>query len=142
MIYVIFDGDIPVAATYNHQESLPAAGLRSENRNDWKSFKQVCQIARLLSLNTRKVYIGADEGEHVSPRFDIIEPPKVGDPVSKTINGDYYPDGHVTKVSKTLQVTTDTGSRYFRRKNTSAWVKTGGSWSLVRGHHRELNPSF
>lgn len=137
MLYVKFDGEMPVGVSEEHQNDP-----QWQNRNDWKSFEQVTRIARLLSINTARHFVGVDQGENCYPRFDIIEAPKVGDLVSYGFNGDYYPDGNIVGVTKTLQVTTSTGNRYFRKKNTSTWVKAGGTWMLVQGHRNERNPSF
>lgn len=85
--------------------------------------------------------IVVDAGPWVSPRFSTIEPPRVGEPVSYGFNGDYYPDGYIVKVGKNYRtVTTSTGARYWRRRETASWVKTGGTWSLVKGHRKERNP--
>jgi hypothetical protein len=71
-----------------------------------------------------------------------MEMPKVGDPVSYGFNGDYYPDGHITAITKKFQITTSTGNKYRRVKSTSGWKRTGGTWSLVKGHIYEQNPHF
>lgn len=68
--------------------------------------------------------------------------PAVGDPVSYSFNGDSYPDGHVTKVSKTLRVTTSSGKVYRRKGLTGAWIAEGGTWSLGFGHVSKRNPEF
>jgi len=84
----------------------------------------------------------ADAGPHRSPRFSIVTPPAVGDKVSYAFNGDSYPDGEVVRVSKSLRVvTTSTGSKFYRRRESGAWVQNG-TWSLVRGHVSERNPHF
>lgn len=92
---------------------------------------------------TTGTQIVVDNGPHVSPRFSVIEPPKVGDKVSYGFNGDYYPDGEIVKISgKNLRiVTTSTGSKFWRRGNSGRWVMNG-TWSLVPGHRSERNPSF
>lgn len=77
-----------------------------------------------------------------SPRYAVVEVPAVGDEVSYGFNGDYYPDGKVIRVSRTFVVTTSTGNRYYRRGLTGTWKQSGGTWSLVRGHINERNPSF
>lgn len=153
MLYVKFDGQIPVEASYESEQHARdrlawekdgpfMTNYQWKSRHDWNSFEQVKQIARLLSLNTRTTYLAVDEGPNVSPRFDIIEPPKVGDKVSYGFNGDYYPDGEIIKITKTWQITTSTGNRYLRYRNTSTWLRTGGTWALVPGHRNERNPSF
>ena len=71
----------------------------------------------------------------------------VGDAVSYAFNGDCYPDGLVVSVGTGVKqvVTTDTGSRYYRkvsRHGDVSWIKEGGTWTLVKGHTRRWNPSF
>lgn len=156
MLYVKFDGEIPVAVSSDppkdKQMSYTQGGINHhytvvdhdvwQNRNDWKSYERVQRIARLLEATTSKKFLATDAGPHVSPRYDIIEPPKVGDKVSYGFNGDYYPDGEIVKITKTYQITTSTGNKYLRRRNTGTWLRTGGTWALVPGHINERNPSF
>ncbi len=144
MIYIKFNGKIPVA--FSHE--MPSGALYDkelktwQSRWDWKSYEHVCNIARLLEATTAKKFLGIDNGSHHTPRYDVIEPPKVGDEVSYSFNGDTYPDGVIVKITPTYQITTDTGHRYLRRKNSGSWLRTGGTWSLIPGHIYEQNPSF
>jgi len=86
--------------------------------------------------------IVADNGPNVWPRFTVIDPPKVGDKVSYGFNGDYYPDGKIVAVGKNYRtVTTSTGNKYWRRKESGSWL-LNRTWSLVPGHHDERNPHF
>lgn len=86
--------------------------------------------------------IPADAGPYVWPRYSVVEPPKVGDLVSYGFNGDAYPCGFVTKISKSLRrVETSEGRVFFRRKLTGSWI-SGGTWSLIHGHVNKRNPSF
>src|SRR5271167_17825 len=143
MNYIIFYGTVPVRAVEDYDGIRKLnEGERYETRNDWTSFEQVTKIARLLSANTCRTYLPVDNGSHTSPRWDIVEPPKVGDKVSYSFNGDSYPDGEVVKVTKRHQVTTSTGNRYLRRRCSSIWLRTGGTWCLIPGHVYEQNPSF
>lgn len=117
-------------------------GDKWQSRWDWKSFEEVQRLAMYITAMTGKVHIGTDATESTSPRYDIIEIPKVGDEVSYGFNGDYYPDGVITKITSKLQITTSGGGTYRQRKNTGSWIKTGGTWSLVKGHISEQNPHF
>ena len=76
--------------------------------------------------------------------FKVVKAPAVGDDVSRGFNGDYYPCGKVTYVTaKTAAVVrTSNGLEFRRRKNTSSWLQTGGTWSLISGIYDERNPSF
>lgn len=121
---------------------VPEGTTKVSNRNDWKSFEEVCAIARALTAITGESYVGTDAGDHVSPRYDIGTVPKIGDPVSYAFNGDYYPDGEVVRITKGLRITTSTGKVYNRYKNTGCWMMVGGTWQLVHGHISRQNPSF
>ena len=75
-------------------------------------------------------------------RYDIIQLPQVGDEVSYAFNGDCYPDGVIIAITQKGQVKTDTGSTYRRKKQTAGWLKTSGTFWMVRGHIYEQNPHF
>lgn len=149
MFYVrISEGKAVAAQTeYPGNDEMAARG-RWENRNDWRTMERAEQVAKELNeaavQTVAQPYIATDSGPHVSPRFDVVKRPMPGDAVSYTFNGDYYPDGYIVKVSgKDFRiVTTDTGSRYYRRKQSAGWIKTGGTWSLVPGHRTEWNREF
>jgi hypothetical protein len=118
-----------------HYMSGPVATF--ENRNDWKTFEAAKEVADRL-----EGYIATDAGPHVSPRYDVIRLPKVGDKVSKEFNGDSYPCGVIVKISKTLKaITTDGGDVFYRIRQTGAW-RNQGTWSLTKGHVEKQNPSF
>lgn len=111
-------------------------------RWDWKTFEMVQTIASYATAMTGTSYLPIDNGTSVSPRYDIMKCPKVGDKVSYGFNGDYYPDGEIVKISPKLMITTSTGNTYRRRGSTSSWTQPGGTWGLVAGHVDERNPSF
>lgn len=109
-----------------------------ESRWDWNSFEAAQEVAAALGAG----YIATDAGPNVSPRYDVIELPKVGDAVSYGFNGDYYPCGEIVSISKSLKkITTSTGRAFFRRRLTGSWVNAG-TWSLVPGHVNKRNPEF
>lgn len=115
-------------------------------RGDFNTILDAELIAQGVTALTGEQWTAIDLGRYVSPRFDVVRAPAVGDEVSDAFNGDYYPAGVITKVSAADKgfkiVTTSTGSRYYRRGTTGKWVKQGGTWSLVRGHINHLNPEF
>ena len=112
-------------------------------RADWQSFEEVEKIASHLTSITNKAFMAIDNTSSVWPQFDIIETPKVGDAVSYGFNGDYYPDGYIVSITQKMQITTSSGKKYRRYKNTSNWRSCGSrSWSLVQGHINERNPHF
>jgi hypothetical protein len=120
----------------------PQRGTEWVDRNDMKTFEAAEKIAREASAVTGRKFV-ATETPNCYPRFDVVEAPAIGDAVSYSFNGDYYPDGRVVAISESLRlVRTDTGSRYYRRGKTGAWVKAGGTWTLVHGHISEKNPCF
>lgn len=116
--------------------SMPARQI--ESRWDWKTMGDACRIACLLGSE----YIPTDAGPNVSPRYDVIKLPQVGDKVSYAFNGDSYPCGTIKSISesKKLIVTTE-GQKFYRRRNTGSWVYNG-TWSLQAGHCYKQNPSF
>lgn len=88
-------------------------------------------------------WMAVDGGRSVSPRFDVVRKPKVGEPVSMAFNGDYYPDGYIAKISPTMKkITTTTGTTYYRRRQTASWLRNGKTFSMVGGHIDKRNPSF
>lgn len=107
-----------------------------------KSWEQTCTEAESITAQTGVVYLPCDLGEYVSPRYDIVKAPKIGDKVSKALNGDCYPVGVITGVSKSFRVVrTSFGLTFYRRKQSRSWLNTG-VWTLVQGHIDERNPSF
>lgn len=110
--------------------------------SDMTSFEQATKIAAEVTTLTGVLYIAFDNGEWTSHRFGIIDPPQVGDEVSYSFNGDSYPDGKIVRITKNWMVVTDTGSKYNRKRQTSGWMKVGGTWSLIKGHIFEQNPEF
>jgi hypothetical protein len=115
------------------------------SRWDWKSFNDAERVANdANAFDPENRYVAADSGANVSPRYDVVKAPKVGEPVSYGFNGDYYPCGNIVKVGTgpKMTVTTDTGEVFYRRGLSGSWIRKGGTWSLVRGIHSEKNPSF
>ena len=113
-------------------------------RRDWETMLDACEIADAANKTVGKdIYLAIDNGDHVYPRFDVIARPQVGDEVSYAFNGDAYPCGEITAISRTLlKITTSTGDTFWRQGQTDRWLKTGGTWSLVQGHRNDRNPSF
>ncbi len=150
MKYVLFQNDkivalapsSPFTGTPKLKEFPGIKYNRVEDSWDWKTMEQVEKIAAEISAITGTVYIAADSGSGVSPRFDIIKPPKIGDEVSYGFNGDYYPCGTIARITRGGMVVTTTGKKFNRRKQSAAWVMVGGTWSLAQGHISEQNPHF
>ena len=113
-----------------------------QNRNDWSSYDDVTRIALYLTAMTGKTYLPIDAGSHVSPRFDIIEAPKVGDDVSYGFNGDSYPCGKITRITKSWRIYTDSGKTFNCKGITGVWMMVGGTWFLIIGIVDERNPHF
>lgn len=131
---VVYAGDDRV-----HGDLLPE-GTRVER---W-AIKSMAEAEALAVRATRDLaprkFLAADAGENVSPRYDVIEAYKVGDKVGYEFNGDRYADGEIIRISESGRViTTSTGKRYYRHKQSSSWLQTGGTWVLSRGHHTTTN---
>jgi len=117
----------------------------AEHLGDWElnTFEEATRVAESATALGERRYIPVDRGSNCSPQFGVIAAPRVGDPVSYAFNGDYYPCGVISAMSRSLyKITTDEGNVFFRRKQTGNWKMKGGTWSLVMGHHDERNPSF
>jgi hypothetical protein len=111
------------------------------SRWDYKSLEQCEQIAQEATDLTSELHI-AIERTSVSPKWDIIRAPHVGDKVSYSFNGDTYPCGTITSISKSMKVvTTSEGRKFYRRRQSGAWINAG-TWALVQGHRYEQNPHF
>jgi hypothetical protein len=109
-----------------------------ESRWDWKTFDAAKEVAAALGAE----YAATDSGEGVSPRYDIIKLPQVGEPISYAFNGDYYPCGTIAAVSDSKRIVTSTeGQKFYRRKESGAWIYQR-TWSMVRGHISRTNPEF
>lgn len=119
------------------------------NRNDISAHPApwmfVQQLADSASKLDGKAYIAADSGPNVSPRYDVIEAPKIGDEVSKAFNGDFYPVGRVVAIQKNYRRIRVEGPRgpmiFCRRGESGAWLNKG-MWSLVPGSISQWNPEF
>lgn len=131
--------------------ALPKYDQDAENRNDWKTMAAAEEVARALGEG----YIATDAGPYVSPRYDVRALPKIGDAVSYAFNGDYYPCGHIVRISagpgfRRIEAHEERGGKhvgevtkhvFYRRRLTGSWLKDG-MWSLVAGHVNRRNPEF
>lgn len=117
------------------------------NRNDLRSLDDAMVVAKGLTANIAgRTFLHTDAGPNWSPRFDVVEPPKVGDQVSQESNGDAYYVGVVEKVSKTYRIVTvrcpDGSTVQARRRLITGTWRVGGGWALVKGVVEKRNPSF
>jgi hypothetical protein len=122
------------------------------NRNDISAhpapllFAQ--QIAASVSKFTGAEWLPVDQGPEVSPRYDVMACPKVGDEASRGFNGDYYPVGKIVAISpaplrKVITVDGPRGKmRFYRRGQSAGWVQAGGTWGLVAGVRNDWNREF
>jgi hypothetical protein len=116
--------------------------IAKESFHDLKSFEGACLLALSLSEESGLDYIGIDRGEWVWPQYGVILAPRVGEDVSYTFNGDYYPCGQIKSISKSLKlVTTTTGRKFYRRRLTGSWINDN-TWTLISGYVSKRNPSF
>ena len=130
---------VPTKAQVINRDDMNLTNLYDyQNRNDWKSFQQVEAVAKALGEG----FIATDAGSHVSPRYDVIKLPMIGEDVSYGFNGDYYPCGKIATISKTFKkiITTD-GSVFYRKGLTGSWKKDQ-TWSLVSGVVNKRNSEF
>lgn len=137
MLYVITKRDA-AGKLISARVSNSTADKNEESRWDWKTIDAAKEVAAALGEG----YIATDAGPNVSPRYDVIKLPQIGDKVSKEFNGDSYPCGTIKSISPSLKlITTDEGTKFFRLRETGCW-KNGGTWSLTPGHVEKQNPSF
>lgn len=135
MLNFLYENDVLISVS-------PVFDVCAINRNDFCSLAHAELVALQATALTGRLHIATDAGAYVSPRYDVIEAPKVGEPVSQGFNGDYYPAGVITKVSKSLRrIETSEGLVFFRRGSSATWLN-GRTWSMVSGHVSARNPSF
>lgn len=141
MLFVKFQNEKAVEISTTCPENFDTPTGYWKDRWDWTSHAQVCKIAEQLTEHTKISYIGVDRGPYISPRFDIIAMPQIGDEVSYAFNGDSYPDGVIVAITPTMQIRTSTGRKYRRKKLSGSWLDKNG-WSLIHGHVYSQNPHF
>lgn len=139
MLHFNFIGDELVSVT---ESWLPDNYDAVEDRNHFPDFQYAENLAAEATKVTGHLHIAVDQGAWTSPQFDVIEAPVIGDKVSRAFNGDYYPAGTIVRISKTLKkITTSDGTKFYRRRQSGAWVEPPG-WSMVQGHISRWNPEF
>lgn len=142
MLYFAIDQTKPTESNFEVEAVYVKQPIMARyiTRNDFQTYFDAMQVADSASkLGVH--YIATDEGLGVWPRFDVIELPKVGNKVSRSFNGDSYPDGEIVSISAGLKViTTTSGSRYRRRGDSGCWIEKQ-TWSLIPDHITERNPS-
>lgn len=113
-------------------------------RQEIETFEQALEIANEGSRLLRKPLLACDNGNGIWPRYDVILAPQVGDDVSKAFNGDSYPCGKITKISKSYKrIETDKGIKFFRRRESDGWYEGGrGGFAMVMGIHNERSREF
>jgi len=145
MLYFILDihGEevLEVTSDFKRAEAARLSGDHEvTSRNDIEDFVYAENLAEMATGLTGEIHTAVDQGLHHYPRFDVIRVPHVGDEVSYAFNGDSYPCGTVTAITKSLRKVTTSGGRVFwRRKLSGAWVNNG-TWSLQGGHVETRNP--
>lgn len=135
--------NLTTKAILNMNEFLAARSANTQDKivNRW-DFNTLADAQAVVDAFSEDNLLAVDKGAWVSPRFDVIEMPKVGDEVSMGFNGDYYPVGTITNISSSLKViTTSTGKKFYRRKLTGQWLYSQ-TFTLIAGTHSKMNPEF
>lgn len=144
MIYIVID-DNGKATGYRQPDDpqLFEEGTKLVSHWNYTSFEQVTKLAQELTVAIAgELFLPTDAGEHVSPRYDVIKAPKVGDKVSYAFNGDCYVCGKIIGISPSYRlITTDSGKTFYRKRLTGTWLYNK-TWALVNGHHYTQNPEF
>lgn len=139
-----------VSAKISTADSDDIQACNVENRWDWCTYEAAAEVAAALGPK----YQATDAGPYVSPRYDIIDLPQVGDDVSYTFNGDYYPCGKIKSISpgpafrKIVAGPDFSGAdRIFWRRcrdgkpTGGAWI-CEGTWSMIQGHVEKCSLEF
>lgn len=145
MLYIKLLNGLPVEVS----EENPKGGWAPEgSRTGWissrdiKTFQEATRIARYLGFLTNEEYLPVATGPDLANNIEIIKAPKVGDPVSATLNGDSYPEGYITRITPTWRITTSTGRKFSRLKSSSTWQEVGRGFYMSMGHRSFRNPHF
>jgi hypothetical protein len=113
---------------------------------DIETFEQATQWAADKTESTGVLHLPVDRGDSTSPRYTITPAPIVGEFVSEVINGDYYPDSKIVRITKAWTCITESGKRFRRVKSTACWKIEGGYTvmvaGMVEGNLDRLNPEF
>ena len=110
---------------------------------DIKTFDEATRLAEEATQVTGRDWLPVDRGDYIAPRFGVVEAPQVGDAVSYTFNGDYYPCGHIIKISDGYyRIQTTTGEVFYRRHHSCTWKQKGGMWVMVKGHTDRQSREF
>jgi hypothetical protein len=94
------------------------------SRWDLNSLEDAQVLADKVTAFAGKPYIATDAGSSTFPRFDVREAPQVGDKVSYSFNGDAYPCGVITSISKTGKRVTTSEGKIFNRYNQTGSYKS------------------
>ena len=114
------------------------------NRNDMDAALAE-KVAASASEFAGRPYLVSDSGECVSPRYDVLAAPAVGDEVSMEFNGDAYPVGKVLSIAKNFSSVLVDGRngqqmRFHKKGARCSWVCRG--FSLIPGVVSKWNPEF
>ena len=138
----------PEGGVWDSRYSNGVIGAGWIERRDFPSFEFVTRMAASASALTGEDWIPVDQGPGVSPRYDVMVRPKVGDDASRGFNGDYYPVGKIVSISaapahRVITVDGPRGKlRFYRRGLSSGWTQAGGTWGLVKGVVEGYNQEF
>ena len=145
MLNFIFDENNDLVDVTNDRDEVNAArdnDAQVLNRNNFNSLADAEAMADKATALNKELYIATDSGPCVSPRYDVVKMPELGDDVSYAFNGDSYPCGTIVAISESLRrIKVSTGRIFWRRKLSGSWVNAK-TWSLIPGHVSERNPSF
>lgn len=142
-MYLVVDKQNKVIDVLEDYDEVADAKGRVIFSHDIVSFDEATRLANEATEATGAPFLPCDHGSNRHPRYAVISAPRMGDPVSYAFNGDYYPCGHITKMSSSFyRIQTSTGDVFYRSKHTAAWKMKGGTWWMVAGHHDKRNPHF
>lgn len=148
LLVIVDDKDQPIGVASDYSSIGPSTKYKGPR--SWNSFTEAdmaCRALNALNLpdgpfhatyDTRGRNKGGD-GHIFNVQVNRI--PKIGDEVSSTCNGDFYPEGRIVKISSghLKIIVTDSGAKFTRKGYSDRWIK-GGCWAMVDGHREDRNP--
>lgn len=110
--------------------------INPETNERFQSYEEAVEFC-----SRNQEFLPVDRGQWVRPQFAIEEKPQLLDEVSKSFNGDSYPVGRISRISKTFKRIETSDGYVFTRQKNGGW-RCGGTWWLIKGVVNERNPHF
>jgi hypothetical protein len=137
LTFILTDDGQPTEVVTTFEKIGPSTNFT--NRTMWKDASYVHELCTKLNEKFGDKYMVISTNFAIGNKMDIILKPQIGDEVSRAFNGDIYPCGTITHISKTMKkITTSHGTTFWRQGDSGCWRDM--PWSMVPGHRYEQNP--